>query len=505
MSKSVLKSVSESVAKGVVPAAPSDQAPPLTTKTLTGLLEALGGASLPPLPREIAQVVDDYWQAVPTLVGLREGQVQLRRCSPLIAAMLQELHDGGDLADVWRAHPGVMVAGALIAVWIAAVRNPHLPAASTAAEEWLALLLPISRYLEPVLRGSPRPNWQKAVEPLQDAAWVAGWLGDAELARRIADYAAKQGRIGDLSAYHRQRRRGVEELLVGIQIVLGQGPLPVSALGQLLPAVEPAPAVPVVRPAGAVVLSPLAVAPAGAVPGLPHNYVVRRELASLGACLTAAGASGRAIVLTGIAGVGKSTLAAALAGDPGVQAAFPDGILWVEVERDSPSELVRRLCHQVGITGWPHAPWLRYWRQWAAGPGRRALVILDDLVDPAVLGAIAGPLGAQMALLVTTQFGTPVAEELANWLPAGAIQCLKVAGLAPAEAGQLCERILGRPLTAGELPWWAEVGELLDWHAGGLVFAAHQVQEYGWEGVLAELRAGRLADEQLRRSSLVVG
>ena len=368
---------------------------------------------------------------------------------------------------------------------------------------WLPALVIWAEYLSPpaieatLKRG--RPDWRGALTRLRSREFLKAspleQVQDEDLLQAIIKRAEELeiGKITNRRGFYRLRDKGVEVLA---QAVLA------AAAGQLAseegPRNLPQAGVPTEQ-------FPLSAAPASAVPSLPHNYVVRRELASLGACLTAAGASGRAIVLTGIAGVGKSTLAAALASDPGVQAAFPDGILWLEVERDSPSELVRRLCHQVGITGWPHAPWLRYWRQWAAHPTRRALVILDDLVDPEALRAIVGPLGPQMALLVTTQYGTPVAEELANWLPAGTIQCLKVAGLAQEDAGQLFERILGHPLPEAELPWLSEVGERLGWHAGGLVFAAHQVQEYGWEGVLAELRAGRLADERLRRSSLVVG
>ena len=37
----------------------------------------------------------------------------------------------------------------------------------------------------------------------------------------------------------------------------------------------------------------------------------------------------------------------------------------------------------------------------------------------------------------------------------------------------------------------SEAGELLGWHAGALAFAAAQAREYGWDGLLAGLRAGR--------------
>lgn len=74
------------------------------------------------------------------------------------------------------------------------------------------------------------------------------------------------------------------------------------------------------------------------VPELPPNFLPRLELQSLKAQVLSAvqqpvvmtGAAQR-IGVQGMGGIGKSVLAAALAREPEVQAAFPDGIFWVTV------------------------------------------------------------------------------------------------------------------------------------------------------------------------------
>jgi hypothetical protein len=81
-------------------------------------------------------------------------------------------------------------------------------------------------------------------------------------------------------------------------------------------------------------------------PPLPPAYVVRyEELQQLRSAVV--GEDGRPqIALTavwGMGGVGKSVLAAALCQDEVVQAAFPDGIFWIEVGQEA-RELVTRIA-----------------------------------------------------------------------------------------------------------------------------------------------------------------
>ena len=81
-------------------------------------------------------------------------------------------------------------------------------------------------------------------------------------------------------------------------------------------------------------------------PPLPMNFVERpRELEGLRAALINDN-GGRHIALTalrGMGGIGKTVLAQALCHDEVVQQAFPDGVIWVSVGKESTYDLVTRL------------------------------------------------------------------------------------------------------------------------------------------------------------------
>ena len=86
-------------------------------------------------------------------------------------------------------------------------------------------------------------------------------------------------------------------------------------------------------------------------PPLPVNFVERPEaLEALRDALFAEGGAGRHIALTaleGMGGIGKTVLAQALCHDEVVQQAFPDGIIWVTVGKESTYDLVTRM-REVG-------------------------------------------------------------------------------------------------------------------------------------------------------------
>jgi hypothetical protein len=69
------------------------------------------------------------------------------------------------------------------------------------------------------------------------------------------------------------------------------------------------------------------------LPALPDHYIPREEfLDPLRRALLADGAAALGIVgVKGMGGIGKSVLAAALAHDPQVRAAFPDGVVWLPI------------------------------------------------------------------------------------------------------------------------------------------------------------------------------
>lgn len=72
------------------------------------------------------------------------------------------------------------------------------------------------------------------------------------------------------------------------------------------------------------------------VPPLPDHYIPREAFPEpLRRALMSDGAPALGIVgVKGMGGIGKSVLAAALARDPQVQAAFPDGIVWLSIGRE---------------------------------------------------------------------------------------------------------------------------------------------------------------------------
>jgi len=224
-------------------------------------------------------------------------------------------------------------------------------------------------------------------------------------------------------------------------------------------------------------------------------HVPREIERDLAASLTALSgyrqARWRAVILYGMAGIGKTALARAVADDDQVTRAFRDGIAWVDGNRD-PEDEVLRLCLGFGLERAPGERWLECWRRWAGAAERRLLLIVDDAVMAEGLPPLIAGLGPQVVALITTQQGAEIRAEVERWLPAGQILAQPVAGLTPAEGGELVEAVAGRPLTERE---WAEaqaVGELLGWHAEALRLAAIRGREAGWAGVLGELTAGRL-------------
>ena len=121
------------------------------------------------------------------------------------------------------------------------------------------------------------------------------------------------------------------------------------------------------------------------------------------------------IALQGLPGVGKTTLAIALAHDPDIQGRFPDGVLWVGLGRQPdmlavlgiwatalriPAEEIARQAN----------PTERAWRIHAAIGLRRMLLVIDDAwqVDAALALKVGG---ANCAHIVTTRL-TSIALDL---------------------------------------------------------------------------------------------
>ncbi len=142
------------------------------------------------------------------------------------------------------------------------------------------------------------------------------------------------------------------------------------------------------------------------LPPLPEHYIPRQDyLQPLRAALLAEGPATLGIVgVKGMGGIGKSVLAAALAHDPQVQAAFPDGIIWLPIGRQ-PNLTARQEDLYFFVTGKRESfkdPVQGRGFLSRALSGRACLVILDDVWEAEHAEAFPVPDG-RTRLLITTR------------------------------------------------------------------------------------------------------
>jgi len=206
----------------------------------------------------------------------------------------------------------------------------------------------------------------------------------------------------------------------------------------------------------------------------------------------------RSVILYGMAGIGKTAIARALTDDDQVKRAFRDGVAWVNGSRD-PEEEVMRLCLGFSLEREPRERWIECWRRWAGAAERRLLLIVDDAISSEGLSPLIAGLGPQVVALITTQQGAEIRAEVERWLPADAVMEVGVQGLAPTEGRELVEAVVERSLNDAEWELAQEIGELIGWHPEALRLAAIEGRSVGWQGMIDELRAGRVPWVEIRR------
>ena len=152
----------------------------------------------------------------------------------------------------------------------------------------------------------------------------------------------------------------------------------------------------------------------------------------------------RGIILYGMAGCGKTAIAAALSNCQQVRTIFHEGVLWVDGSRDTTKEMAR-LCKAMGVQRKCGETWTECWRRWAREPERHILLILDGVDTPAALRPWVSEIGGQVVVLVTTRQAWRVERVLAQWLGSKTILGFGMCGLSPEEGHHLVERWVQAP------------------------------------------------------------
>ena len=360
---------------------------------------------------------------------LRRFQVMLK---PVVGDRLDLWADDriGVGAD-WRAELDTAIGQAAVALLLV---SPDFLASEFIRDEELPALIGAGVRLAPVLI---RACLWKRVPELTGPQWAHDPGRDGPLAE--VGRAARDGRIVRIC------ERLLE--LLGPEVTRRPAQLPAAAAGG---GGEPAGGSAVL--AGSQVLGRL-----DGVPALPPGYVERAELAGLAEAVLvggsrAVGVTGdvSALGLSGQGGIGKSVLAAALAGQERVRRHFPDGVFWVTVGEQADLvgaqlDLLSRLGDREAIVSSVVAGRQRLERVLAE---RRVLLVVDDVWSTAAALAFRAA-GGHGRILYTSRDPAVLAAVQAR------VHTVEV--LADPIARQLLANLSGIPV--GRLP--AEVDRVL--------------------------------------------
>ena len=227
------------------------------------------------------------------------------------------------------------------------------------------------------------------------------------------------------------------------------------------------------------------------LPNLPLRYIPRDlKLQTLWEALSAPtdAASGPLVLgVTGMAGLGKSVLAAAIARDPRSAARFPNGIAWLEMgERASALQKASEFASARAMARTSFADVSEARGQLGLGTyGQSCLVVLDDVWTAEAIEPWRA-LGSGCVVLITTQDWRVLEGATEQVFPLDILGAPESAAMlaaaahpvdaSGADAEETCERCGGLPLALNA--------------AGALVRHGN----YSWADVVAALREKALAE-----------
>jgi len=256
------------------------------------------------------------------------------------------------------------------------------------------------------------------------------------------------------------------------------------------------------------------------VPELPANHFARPgELDLLRGLVLAddPGRPGGAVGTQGIGGAGKTVLATALARDPGIRRAFPDGVFWLVLgERPDPVAVQVALARTLGLAGDFRTEVDGRAVLTEALAGRRVLLVIDDAWSAAAAEALLVT-GAGGRTVVTTRFPLILNRLHAPALPLrqlGPVDSLRFLAQAtfhpaplPAEADELAEALGGVLLALALVA--ATIAHGTSW-ADALAAVRKAGEVYEDDGFANQFRALQLAwgalpeDDRKRYTELAV-
>ena len=233
------------------------------------------------------------------------------------------------------------------------------------------------------------------------------------------------------------------------------------------------------------------------VPPLLKKHVTRHLLEKVVEVATARRDDGRprwqGVILYGMAGVGKTELAKALAYQEEIEDSFEGGIIWINASQDEAEEWAERLCGALGAQREKKEDWLSCWHRAAAK--KRLLLIVDDVTKAKELGKLLACLGPQVIVVVTTQNKRQAWTEMKRCMSIGEVQGIAVRGMGPEEGRQLIEAVLERELGEEEWAVVQQIGGVVGWHAEELFTATLESCESDWDTVQKLAESGLLSEQ----------